>query len=312
MTQEHFLFVEKYRPKTVDECILPTHIKSTASAFVAQGDLPHMLLSGGPGMGKTTLALAMCRELGADTLFINASEENGIDTLRIKIKEFAAALSFDGKRKYIILDEADMLTAAFQTALRGVMEEMAANCGFVLTCNFQNRIIPALISRCTVISFAIPPDEKKKLMAKFLQRLQDILKKENIQAEEALLIQVIKRYWPDLRRMLNEIQRAGASGVLEAGVLGQHADVQFAPFFDAIKTRNYKEARTWIGQNDSIDAAKFYRTVFDWLHEAADETTMVALIVLTADYQFRHLNAIDSHVHLAAFALELMHHGQYK
>lgn len=313
MTLKQFLWVEAYRPRMVDDCILPADIKNTAKSFVAQGDLPNMILAGGPGMGKTTLAVAMCRELGTVPMFINGSEEGGIDMLRTKIKDFAAALSFDGKRKYIILDEADYLNPnSTQPALRALMEEFAINCGFILTCNHSNRIIPALHSRCTGISFAIPVAEKKSLMLQTLQRLQFMLEQEQVTASEDLLIQVIKRWWPDLRRMINEIQRACVNGVLTPIVLGQHADVQFDPLWKALKNRSYKDARTWIGQYSDIDPPKFYRSVFDWLHENAEESTLPAMIILTADYQYRHLNAVDPQVHLAAFVLEIMNHGQYR
>lgn len=310
---DQFLWTEKYRPATVDDCILPQHIKDTAKSFVAQGDLPNMILSGGPGMGKTTLALAMCLELGITPMFINGSEESGIDVLRTKIKDFAAALSLDGKRRMIILDEADYLNQnSTQPALRGLIEEFASNCGFILTCNYSNRIIPALHSRCTTISYAIPPAEKKKLMVKTVDRLAYILEQESVKADEATLIAVVKRWWPDTRRIINELQRASIDGVLQASILGQHADVQFEPLFAALKTRNYRDARTWIGQNADVDPPKFYRTIFEWLHENVDPASLPSLIILLADYQYRHLNAIDTHVHLAALCIEVMHNGQFK
>lgn len=192
------------------------------------------------------------------------------------------------------------------------MEAYAVNCSFILTCNYSNRIIPALHSRCTGISFGIPPAEKKHLMVQTLARLQDMLVKEQVTASEDVLIQVIKRWWPDLRRMINEIQRACVNGELTPAVLGQQADVQFDPLWKALKTRNYKEARVWIGQYADIDPPKFYRSVFDWLHENAEDSHIPSLVVLTADYQYKHMNAVDPHVHLAAFCLELMHNGQYR
>lgn len=311
MTKQ-FLWVEAYRPRTIDDCILPEHIKSSAKSFIAQGDLPHMLLSGTPGTGKTTLAMAMCRELDIIPMIINGSEERGIDVLRTKIMDFAAAISFDGKRRCIIIDEADYLTAEAQAGLRGVMESMAINCTFVLTCNYANRIIPAIHSRCAAISFVIPPSEKKALMVQTLERLQSILTTEGITAKEEILVQVIKRWWPDLRRMINEVQRACVDGVLTPAALGQHADVQFEPLWKAFQTRSYKEARVWIGQYSDIDPPKFYRTVFDWLHEHAEDNYLPGLVILTADYQYRHLNAIDTQVHLAAFCLEIMNNAQFK
>lgn len=310
---DQFIWVEKYRPQTVAACILPVAIKTTAMSFVAQGDLPNMILSGGPGMGKTTLALAMCRELGCTTLFINGSEESGIDVLRTKIRDFASSLSLDGKRKYVILDEADYLNQnSTQPALRGLMEEFAINCGFILTCNYSNRIIKELHSRCVGISFAVPADEKKALMLQTLERLVTICAAESVRADEAILVQVVKRWWPDIRRMINEVQRACADGELTPAVLGKSADVQFGPLWLALMSRNYRGAREWIGEHADIDPPKFYRTVFEWLHEHAEESTLPTLIILLADYQYKHLNAVDSHVHLAAFCLEMMHNGKFK
>jgi DNA polymerase III delta prime subunit len=226
---------------------------------------------------------------------------------------FAASIGFDGKRRYVVLDEADYLNPeSTQQALRGVLEEFAVNCGFIFTCNYSNRLIPALHSRCSSISFAIPPNEKKRLMAEMLIRLKSILSQEQVTASEDLLIQVIKRWWPDLRRMINETQRACIDGVLTPAVLGQHVDVQFDPLWKAITSKNYKDARAWIGQYSDLDPSKFYRGVFDWLHDHAEPNCLAELIVLTADYQYRHLNAIDSQVHLAAYCLELIKIGQYR
>ena len=309
---KQFIWVERYRPNTIDECILPSAIKTTAKSFVAQGDLPNMILSGSPGSGKTTLAVAMCRELGVEPMFINGSEENGIDMLRTKIKDFASALSLDGKRRYIILDEADYLSAAAQPALRGIIEEFASNAGFILTCNYANRLIPALHSRCTALQFTIPAEEKKKLMLATTDRLMYILKEEQVQAEEKLVIQLVKRYWPDLRRMLNEMQRACVDGVLTPAVLGASADVEYGALWEALKTRNYGEARQWIGQQADLDSARFYRAVFDWLHDAAKPNTLPSLIVLLADYQYRAAFVADQQVHLAALSLEIMNAAEWK
>lgn len=310
---EQFLFTEKYRPRTIDECILPDDIKTTAKSFVAQGDLPHMILAGPSGTGKTTLALAMCDEIGVTPMFINGSEETGIDTVRTKIKSFAAALSFDGKRRYIIIDEADFLSQNSQPALRSMMEEFAVNCGFIFTCNYSNKIIPALHSRCTLLQFSIPTDEKKKLMAQTLKRLKSIMASEGVEASEELLIKIIKKWWPDVRRTINEVQRAIVDKVLTIGALGAQSDVQFSSLWDALKRKNYKDARTWIGENADVEPIRFYRTLFDWIHEAAVPNTLPTLIVLIADYQYKHISAaIDPQIHMAALTLEIMNNGAWK
>jgi DNA polymerase III delta prime subunit len=313
MSLTQFLWTEAYRPKTVDECILPENIRTTAKSFVAQGNLPNLLFSGGPGMGKTTLALAMCRELGITPMFINGSEESGIDMLRTKVKNFASTLSMDGTRKMIILDEADYLNPnSTQPGLRSMMEEFAINCGFILTCNYSNRIIRELKSRCIVVEFNIPKDERRQLMAQTLGRLETILTTEGVTFKEDVLVQAIKRYWPDVRKMINEMQRACVDGQLTPSILGQHNDVQFEPLWAAIRARNYKAARTWIGEYADLDPRRFYRAVYDWAHENAVEKTLPPLIILLADYQYRHLGAIDPHVHLSAFVLEVMNNGEWK
>jgi len=310
---EQFLFTEKYRPRKIDECILSENIKTTAKSFVAQGDLPHLILAGSPGTGKTTLALAMCSELGVIPMFINGSEETGIDVVRTKIKDFAASLSLDGRRKYIIIDEADYLSANSQPALRAMMEEFASNCGFIFTCNFSNKIIPALHSRCTVINFTIPSAEKNKLMLATLKRLEFILKEEKITYSEKIVIKIIKRWWPDVRRSINEIQRSIVNNELTLGALSAQNEIEFASLWEAIKTKNYKDARNWIGENSDVEPIRFYRALFDWLHESAVTSTLPVMIILIADYQYRHVSAaIDPQIHMAALVLEIMNNGSWK
>lgn len=309
---EQFLWVEKYRPKKIEDCILPKAIKTSAQAFVAQGDLPNLLLAGGPGMGKTTLALALCAELGIDAQIINASDERGIDTIRTKIINYGSSISFDGKRRYVILDEADFLTPEAQGSLRTTMETLAVNCGFILTCNHATRIIPALHSRCSVVNYAIPPDERTRLMAGMLKRLQFILAAENVQAEEKLLIGVIKKRWPDMRSMINAIQASVVDGAVAPTVLGSHADVQFDALWKAIRARDYGEVRKWVTEYQHIDAPTFYRAVFDWAHDVGEPNSIPAVVVLTADYQYRNQSAIDQQIHLSAYCLELMGHLQFK
>jgi len=246
-------------------------------------------------------------------MFINGSEENGIDTIRTKIKEFASSISLDGNRRYVIIDEADFLSQNAQPALRGMLEEFAANCGFIFTCNHANRIIPALHSRCTTLTFGVSTEEKPKLMLQFLDRIKYILDTEGIKYTESVIAKVIKRWWPDNRRTLNEIQRACVDGVLTLDALGNHSDAQFGALWTALKSKNYKDVRTWIGQNVDVDIPRFYRAVFDWVHEAAIPSVLPTLVVLIADYQYRHLSAgVDSQIHFAALSLEIMNNGQWK
>ncbi len=310
---ELFSWTEKYRPSTVADCVLPRDLKTTMQSFVAQGDLPNMILAGGPGMGKTTTAMAMCRELEITPLFINGSSDGNIDTLRTTITDYVSSIGFDGKRRMVIIDEADYLNInSTQPAMRALMEEYARNAGFILTCNYPQRILAALHSRSSSFVFAIPSDEKKELMAQTFKRLMYIFKAENVTADKDLVTQVVKRFWPDMRKMINECQKAVVDGVLTPGVLGQQANVQYDELYIALKKRDYRSVRNWIGQNVDLDPPRFYRTIFEWAHEHVTDQTLPNVIVLTADYQYRHSMALDSQVHLAAYCLEIMTAAQYK
>ena len=223
---ETFLWVEKYRPTTIDACILPNSLKETFSEFVKDKHLPNLILSGGPGIGKTTVAKAMVEEIGATWMMINGSEESGIDVLRTKIKNFASTVSLEGGRKYIILDEADYLNPqSTQPALRGFMEEFHKNCGFILTCNYKNRLIEPLHSRCSVVDFIIPKSDKPKLASDFFSRVQTILKDENVKFDQKAVAELLNKYFPDWRRVLNELQRYSASGQIDAGILVNLSEV---------------------------------------------------------------------------------------
>ena len=247
---EDFLWTEKYRPKTIGECVLPSGLKQTLSEFISKGDLPNMILSGGPGVGKTTAAKAMLDELGLTYMFINGSEESGIDVLRTKIKNFASTVSLHGGRKYLILDEADYLNPqSTQPALRGFIEEFHKNCGFILTCNYKNRLIPPLHSRCSVVDFTIQKSEKKELAEQFFQRVMNVLVVEDVKFEPKAVAEVINKFFPDWRRVLNELQRYSVSGRIDAGILIDISEVNIKELMQSMKQKEFTNVRKWIVNN---------------------------------------------------------------
>ena len=244
------LWVEKYRPQNIKDCILPNELKSTFQQFVENEEIPNLLLTGTAGVGKTTVAKAMLEEIGCTYMMINGSEESGIDTLRTKIKNFASTVSMDGKRKYVILDEADYLNPqSTQPALRGFIEEFSKNCGFILTCNFRNRIIEPLHSRCSTVEFRIPNEQKPKLAMNFMKRVQDILEKENVTHNEKVVADVIGKFFPDWRRCLNELQRYSVSGSIDAGILVNLSDTSIKELVSFVKDKDFKSCRQWVVHN---------------------------------------------------------------
>ena len=261
----NFLYVEKYRPQTIEDTILPANIKKSFEEFVTNGEIPNLLLSGSAGVGKTTIAKALCNELGADYIVINGSDEGRlIDTLRTKIKNFASTVSLSGGAKVVILDEADYINAdSVQPALRNFIEEFSSNCRFIFTCNYKNRIIPALHSRCTVIDFNITPDEKQRLASVFLARLMLICDEENIKYDQKVLVELILKFFPDFRRCLNEVQRYGASGVIDSGLLATLSEEKLTPLINMIADKDWKGMRKWVGQNSDQDFNTLFRKVFN-------------------------------------------------
>ena len=260
------LWVEKYRPQTILDCILPNELKSTFQQFVENEEIPNLLLTGTAGVGKTTVAKAMLEEIGCTYMMINGSEESGIDTLRTKIKNFASTVSMDGKRKYVILDEADYLNPqSTQPALRGFIEEFSKNCGFILTCNFRNRIIEPLHSRCSTVEFRIPNEQKPKLAMNFMKRVQDILEKENVTYNEKVVADVIGKFFPDWRRCLNELQRYSATGSIDAGILVNLSDTSIKELVSFIKDKDFKSCREWVVHNLDNDPHRIYRRIYDSL-----------------------------------------------
>ena len=272
---ETFLWVEQYRPKTVDDCILPQSLKNTFKEFVESGNIPNIILSGGPGVGKTTIAKAVLDEIGATYMMINGSEESGIDVLRTKIKNFASTVSLEGGRKYLILDEADYLNPqSTQPALRGFMEEFHKNCGFILTCNYKNRLIEPLHSRCSVVDFTIPKSEKQNLASEFMSRVEGILVLENISYEKKVLAEVIQRHFPDWRRILNELQRYSVSGRIDAGILVDMAEINIKELMKFMKEREFTNVRKWVVNNLDMDSVRLIRSVYDSLYTFLDHSTI--------------------------------------
>ena len=308
-----FLWVEKYRPQTIDQCILPDNIKETFKAVVNGGELHNMLLTGTAGLGKTTVAKALCNELDLDYLLINGSEESGIDTLRNKIKQFASSVSLQGGYKVVILDEADYLNPqSTQPALRGFIEEFSANCRFILTCNFKNRIIDPLHSRCSVIEFNISKKESVKLCGSFLQRCKNILSEEGVAYDEKILAELIMKYMPDWRRVLNELQRYGTSGNIDSGILVSLSDVSINELMNALKLKDFKKMRQWVSNNIDSDPAQLFRKLYDNMNDYVSPQSIPQLVLILADYQYKNSFVADHELNMVACCTEIMAGVQFK
>ena len=308
-----FLWVEKYRPKTVKDCILPKKLKDTFQEFVKDKHIPNLILSGSAGTGKTTIAKAMVEQIGSTWMMINGSEESGIDVLRTKIKNFASTVSLEGGRKYIILDEADYLNPqSTQPALRGFMEEFHKNCGFILTCNYKNRLIDPLQSRCSNIDFTIRNGERVKLADKFYKRVLDILKDEKIQFNPPAVAELITAHFPDWRRVLNELQRYSASGQIDAGILINISNENIKELMTFVKNKEFPNVRKWIVNNLDNDSTRIFRTIYDSLYETIDHSTIPHAVVILGDYQYKSAFVADQEINLLACMTELMSQVKFK
>tara|TARA_Y100000004_G_C8924746_1_gene417091 strand:- start:443 stop:1378 length:936 start_codon:yes stop_codon:yes gene_type:complete len=310
---DDFLWVEKYRPKDIQSCILPKALQSTLSEFVSNGDVPNCILSGGPGVGKTSAAKAMLDELGLTYMFINGSEESGIDVLRTKIKNFASTVSLHGGRKYLILDEADYLNPqSTQPALRGFIEEFHKNCGFILTCNYKNRLIPPLHSRCSVIDFTIPNSEKIELAERFFKRAINILESENIKFEPKVVSEVIMKFFPDWRRVLNELQRYSVSGAIDAGILVDISDVNIKELMRSMKNKEFTNVRKWVVDNLDNDTTRLFRSVYDNLYDFVDGNSIPHVVVVLGEYQYKAAFVADQEINTLACLTEIMARAKFK
>ena len=307
------LWVEKYRPQNIKDCILPNELKSTFQQFVENEEIPNLLLTGTAGVGKTTVAKAMLEEIGCTYMMINGSEESGIDTLRTKIKNFASTVSMDGKRKYVILDEADYLNPqSTQPALRGFIEEFSKNCGFILTCNFRNRIIEPLHSRCSTVEFRIPNEQKPKLATNFMKRVQDILEKENVSYNEKVVADVIGKFFPDWRRCLNELQRYSATGSIDAGILVNLSDASIKELVSFIKDKDFKSCREWVVHNLDNDPHRIYRRIYDSLSGNVPDSAVPHCVLILGDYSYKSAFVADQEINLLACLTEMMTSVQFK
>ena len=307
------LWVEKYRPQKIEDCILPSELKQTFQQFVDNGECPNLLLSGSAGCGKTTVAKAMLEQLGCTYMMINGSEESGIDVLRNKIKNFASTVSMDGKRKYVILDEADYLNPqSTQPALRGFMEEFSKNCGFILTCNFRNRIIEPLHSRCSTVEFLIPTEERPKLAGQFMKRVQNILKDEGINSNDKVVAKLIEKFFPDWRKVLNELQRYGASGEIAAGILVNISENSVKELISFLKNKEFTNVRRWIVNNLDNDPARIYRRLYDSLYDNLDSSTIPHAVIILADYSYKSAFVADQEINLLACMTEIMSQVKFK
>ena len=305
--REEFLWVEKYRPKSIEECILPEGLKKTFLEFVKNKEIPNLLLCGTAGVGKTTVARALCEHLNVDYIMINGSEESGIDVLRSKIKTFASTVSLRGGRKVVLLDEADYLNPqSTQPALRGFIEEFSGNCGFIFTCNFANRLIPPIHSRTSVIDFKTKKAELPKLAGQFLTRVKNILSIENINYDEKVVAELIMKHIPDWRRVLNELQRYGASGTIDVGILTDYSQVNIKNLCKYLKEKNFGSIRKWAVDNLDNDPHLLYRKIYDVLITKLKPESVASVVLIIADYVYKSAFVVDQEINMIACLTMIM------
>lgn len=305
------LWVEKYRPLTVDDCILSDEMKDTFKNFIKNKAIPNLMLTGSAGIGKTTIAKAICSEIGADYVMINASDERGIDTIRNKVKQFASTVSLTNQTKVIILDESDSMTPDAQKAIRGVFEEFYKNCRFILTCNFKNKLIEPIHSRCSVIDFAISKKNKPILAMKLLERVEYILSMENVEYSKDVVVQLIMKYFPDFRRLLNEIQRYSVSGSIDSGILAT-TNLNVTELVGFLSGKEFTNVRKWVVDNLDNESDAVYRSIYDSLYDSLEPASIPEAVVIIADYQYKSAFVSDIEINLLAALTEIMLRCSFK
>ena len=308
---KEFLFVEKYRPQTIEDCILPEGLKETFQKIVEKGELPNMMFTGSAGVGKTTVARALCNELDLDYMLINGSEDGNIDTLRGKIKQFASTVSLQGGQKVVILDEADYLNPqSTQPALRGFIEEFSSNCRFILTCNFKNRIIDPLHSRCSIYEFNL--GNKAEMAQAFMARLQFILNSESIIYDDAVIAELIMKYIPDWRRVINECQRYGMSGHIDTGILVTLSETSIKGLMEDLKAKNFKKMRKWVTDNIDVESTKLFRMIYDNMTSYVEPQSIPQVVLILADYSYKDSFVADHELNVVACMTEIMSSIKFK
>ena len=310
-----FLWVEKYRPQTVEECILPTSVKETFQSFIDQGEIPNLLLSGTAGVGKTTIAKALCKELGADYYVINGSDEGRfLDTVRNQAKNFASTVSLtaSARHKVLIIDEADNTTPDVQLLLRASIEEFQKNCRFIFTCNYKNKIIQPLHSRCSVIDFSLKGKERQLLAGNFFKRLQEILDKESIEYDNKVLVELIQKHFPDWRRVLNECQRYASSGTIDSGILANFANVKTDDLFKCLKSKDFSKVRKWVVDNLDNEPTVLLRSVYDACYSSLEGAGVAAAVLIIAKYQYQSSFVADQEINMLACLTEIMVECEFK
>lgn len=312
MMMEDYLWAQKYRPKTIDECILSDDLKQTFKQFIKDKNVPNLILTGRAGIGKTTVARALLEEIGSDYIVINGSLDGSIDVLRTKIQQFASTVSFVGGRKYVIIDEGDYLTHATQPALRNFIEEYSKNCGFILTCNFLNKIMEPLQSRFSVINFSFQKEDAPKLAASFYKRVQNILSENAIKYDQAAVAGVIKKYYPDWRKCLNELQRYSATGSIDSGILSNFSEVSLNQLIMLMKERNFTEVRQWVSENTDQDTSRLFRALYDNAVKYIKPSSIPQLVLILAEYQYKNAFVTDHEINLAACMAEIMVQVEFK
>lgn len=311
---EHYLWVEKYRPQTIDECVLPEAMKKTFKDFIATGELPTFLFTGTAGVGKTTVAKALCNEVGAEFIMINGSDEGrSIDVLRTTIKSFASTISLTDAKKVVIIDEADYMNAdSVQPALRSFIEEFSNNCRFIFTCNFKHRIIEPLHSRCAVVDFKISNADKPKIAATFFKRATEILKAEGVEFDQKVVAELVTKHFPDYRRILGELQRYSVSGKIDTGILLNLSDETFRELIEYLKGKKYQDVRKWVSKNADMGTTHIFRELYDKAADVIDQNSIPQLVVTLADYQYKAAFVADQELNIMAALTEIMVQCKFK